>query len=269
MQWWCSAQGTTWTWQWQAYPGVWLFLLAVGAGIVALHRRAARRELAAGRPASAALHPATVGGLLVLWLSLDWPIGALGAGYLASVHMLQFLLMALVAAPLLLLGMPAAVARLLMAGPAGPMLRRLTTPFFALVFLNLVVLLTHTPRIADTLMATQLGSFAIDLLWIAAGLLFWWPVIAPEPHRPRFAPPLRIGYLLVGLMFSPVMFGLAGFLAYGETPLFRTYELAPPIAGIASRDDHQVAGVLMSVGGALVAFVGISSIFFRWSRETA
>ena len=269
MQWWCSAQGTTWTWQWQAYPGVWLFVLLLGAGIVALHRSAARRELAAGRAASAALHPAIVVGLLVLWLSLDWPIGALGAGYLASVHMLQFLMMALIAAPLLLVGLSPAVARMLAEGPMGGLLRRATSPIFALIFFNAAVLFTHTPTIADTLMSTQLGSFAVDVAWIVAGLLFWWPVIVPVPARPRFPAPLRIGYLLVGLMFSPVMFGLAGFLAYSQTPLFRTYELAPPIAGIPSRDDHQVAGVLMSVGGAIVAFVAISSIFFRWSRESA
>ena len=32
MQWWCAAQGVPWRWAWQAYPGVWLFALAlVGA----------------------------------------------------------------------------------------------------------------------------------------------------------------------------------------------------------------------------------------------
>lgn len=47
-------------------------------------------------------------GLLVLWAALDWPLGPLGASYLASVHVLQFLLIALVAPPLLLAGLPRA-----------------------------------------------------------------------------------------------------------------------------------------------------------------
>jgi cytochrome c oxidase assembly factor CtaG len=73
-------------------------------------------------------------------------------------------------------------------------------------------------------------------------------------------------YLMVGLMFSPVMFGLAGFMVYAPHPLYGVYELAPPFAGFSSRDDHQLAGVLMSIGGAIVAFVGLTVTFFRWSK---
>jgi cytochrome c oxidase assembly factor CtaG len=73
-------------------------------------------------------------------------------------------------------------------------------------------------------------------------------------------------YLIIGLMFSPVMFGLVGFLVYAQTPLYGIFELAPPMSGLSSRDDHQLAGVLMSVGGAAIAFVAISVIFFRWNK---
>jgi hypothetical protein len=73
-------------------------------------------------------------------------------------------------------------------------------------------------------------------------------------------------YLVVGLMFSPVMFGLVGFMVYAERPLYGVYELAPPFPGFSSRDDHQLAGVLMSVTGAAIAFTGLSVIFFRWSK---
>ena len=31
-------------------------------------------------------------GVAILWGATDWPMGALGAGYLASVHMAQYLL---------------------------------------------------------------------------------------------------------------------------------------------------------------------------------
>src|SRR5690606_22366096 len=46
-----------------------------------------------------------------LWLVLDWPVGALGAGYLASVHMVQFLVIVLAVPPLLLYGVPAQAYR--------------------------------------------------------------------------------------------------------------------------------------------------------------
>ena len=68
-------------------------------------------------------------------------------------------------------------------------------------------------------------------------------------------------------MFSPVMFGVAGFLVYSDHPLFGTYELAPPFAGFPSKSDHVIAGLLMSVGGAVVAFIALTKIFFDWSRR--
>ena len=264
MQWWCSAQSAPWTWQWRPYPGVWLFIILVAWILWRINRAGARSAGSLAAP----LHPAAVLGLFLLWLALDWPLGALGAGYLASVHMLQFQLIALVAAPLLLRGINREAMTLLREDSLlNRVLRRLTNPAVALILLNAIVLFTHIPPIVDGLMATQFGSFFIDLLWLLGGLLFWWPVVLSEPAHPRFVPALKIGYVVIGLVFSPVMFGLAGFLVYSRHPLFGTYELAPPIGGMTSKDDHVIAGLLMSVGGAFVAFVALTKIFFDWSKR--
>lgn len=264
MRWWCSAQNTAWTWEWRAYPGVWLFVVGLAALIWSMNRAAARQ----GGRRAASLHPACVVGLIVLWLALDWPIGALGAGYLASVHMLQFQLIALVAAPLILRGIDVDTLASVRGDTAiARVVRRLTAPVTALITLNAVVLLTHVPAIVDGLMATQLGSFLIDVAWLLSGLVFWWPIVVPIPERPRFVPALQIGYLVLGIMFSPVMFGVSAFLVYSQHPLFGTYELAPPIAGLTSKNDHVIAGLLMSVGGAIIAFIALSKIFFDWSKR--
>ena len=263
MQFWCSASSNAWTWEWKAYPGVWLFIVLIAVGTWRWNEAGAKR---AGTP-SGPVHPLFVVGLLAVWLALDWPIGALGAGYLASVHMLQFLVIALVAPPLLLRGLsPAAVS--LLDGPSlgAALLRRLVEPPLSVILFNVVVLVTHLPAVVDGLMTTQLGSMLIDVLWLLSGTMFWWPVLFSGHVRRRFPPPLRMLYIIVGLMFSPVMFGIAGFLAYSETPMYGIYELAPPLPGISSRDDHQAAGALMSVGGAFIAFLAMSVIFFRWSK---
>jgi putative membrane protein len=207
-------------------------------------------------------------GLLALWIALDWPIGALGGGYLASLHMLQFLLIALVAPPLLLLGIHEEVWERLARRGVPRLLSVATTPLLGLVALNAVIVLTHLPAIADPMMASQLGSFAIDVLWLLSGALFWWPLVAPVPARPRFVPPLRMGYLVLGIMFSPVTIVLVAVLVFNEHPLFATYELAPRIGGLDSVLDHQIAGLLMSVGGAVITLVGMTTIFFRWARAS-
>jgi cytochrome c oxidase assembly factor CtaG len=263
MSFWCSASGAAWTWQWRGYPGVWLFILLLAFGMWAWNRAGARRV---GRPRRP-MHPGFLSGLIVLWLALDWPIGALGAGYLASVHMLQFLLLALIAPPMLLQG-PSPDALALLDGPGlvAGLVRRLTQPVMALILFSAVVLLTHIPAVVDTLMTSQPGSMAIDLLWIGAGLTYWWPVVLDVPKHPRFTHPVKIGYLVLGMMFSPVMFGLVGFLAYSSTPLYGVFELAPPLPGVSAKADHQLAGVMMSVGGAAVAFTAMSVIFYRWNK---
>ncbi len=262
MQFWCSAGplNLPWTWTWTAYVGVWLFLILLVVGMTAWNRAGARR---AGLASTPPVHPLFVLGVVMLWMALDWPVGPLGAGYLASVHMLQFLLIGLVAPPLLLRGISPA-AQAMVAG--SKVIKQVTSPIFALLVFNATVLVTHLPFVADALMQSQLGSMFIDLAWLATGLFFWWPVVVDLPVRAKFPPPLRMLYLIGGLMFSPVMFGLAGFLAYSETPLYGWYELRPPVAGISSHADHQAAGALMSIGGATIAFVAMSVIFFRWSK---
>ncbi|MBL8959026.1 MAG: cytochrome c oxidase assembly protein [Gemmatimonadetes bacterium] len=261
MQFWCSFTNTAWDWSWRPFPGVWLFVLLLGWGAFRLNR--------AGGGTPRPVHPLTLLGLVFTWIALDWPVGALGAGYLASVHMAQFLLLGLLVPAALLAGLRPESQEAIARSRAGGVLERITRPVSALILFNIIVLITHLPPIVDRLMPTQLGSMAIDLLWFVAGLIFWYPMLVDAPVRPRFVPPLRMLYLVVGLMFSPVMFGLVGFMLYAEHPLYGLYELAPPFPGWTSKMDHELAAVMMSVTGALVAFIGLSTIFFKWSKTDA
>ncbi len=254
MQWWCAAQGVPWTWSWQAYPGVWAFCL----GLVAIWARMRVRwpgEAETGRRAATFL-----AGVATLWIALDWPVGALGAGYLASVHMVQYLLIALVAPPLLLIGTPRGAFDALLAGPMGGAVRTLTHPIVSMTTFVSIMGVTHWPWLVDTWMATQLGSFGLDLLWLFSGLVFWWPVAAPAPARDWLTDGARIGYLIVATLVNT---GVFAYLAFTELPLYATYELAPPVGTISSRDDQLVAGLLMKVGGAPIIWTAITILFFR------
>ena len=159
MQWWCVAQSVPWTWEWRPYPGVWIFLL----GLVALRWTVLRRS-GAEADVDTGRRGAFVVGIFALWLALDWPLGALGAGYLASAHMVQFLLVALVAPPFLLLSFPEATFREidLPEGPGG-IVRRIGTslahPLMALLVFAFTVGWTHWPAVVDSWMASQFGSF--------------------------------------------------------------------------------------------------------------
>ncbi len=265
LQWWCSAQTAAWTWSPRPFPGVWL-LVALLAGLYwLLWRTTAGTTDATDRSRDRKAKWAWLGGVLALWVALDWPVGAL-SGYLASAHMLQYLLTALVAPPLLLLGVPSGAWRRLASRPRPVhVLRFLTHPLIAIAIFQVILLYTHLPSVVDRLMVTPLGSFTIDTLWLGGGLIFWWPVVAPVPARPRFGYPLKMGYLFLSTVLNTMPYA---FLTFGELPFYGIYELAPPVGLLGSREDQQAAGLLMKVGGGLVLWTAITIQFFLWySRE--
>ncbi len=259
MQWWCAAQGVPWAWRWQAYPGVWLFI----ALLLGVYRALRSRYPEVDRPGFRAWMWGL--GTAVLWIALDWPVGALGAGYLASVHMVQYLLIALTAPPLLLLGLPRGLYWALDRGVSGRLLRLMSHPIPAIGFFVAVMAWTHWPPVVDTLMVTQAGSFFLDLIWLVSGLVFWWPVAAPAPDRTWLQEPGKVGYLIVATLVNT---GVFAYLTFSPLPLYATYELAPPVTGLSTRDDQLLAGLLMKMGGAVVLWTAISILFFRWVRRS-
>lgn len=259
MQWWCAAQGVPWSWRWQAYPGVWLFVLALAGAYRLLRRRFPETDRPKFRAWMFGL------GVAVLWIALDWPVGALGAGYLASVHMVQYLLIALVAPPLLLMGLPRGFYEALGRGRAEPLVRVVSHPIVAIALFVAAMAWTHWPPVVDTLMVTQSGSFLLDLIWLLSGIVFWWPVVAPVPDRGWLQEPGKVAYLIVATLVNT---GVFAYLTFSPLPLYATYELAPPVSGLSTRDDQLLAGLLMKMGGAVILWTAISILFFRWYRRS-
>jgi cytochrome c oxidase assembly factor CtaG len=262
VQWWCAATGAAWEWRWVPYPGVWAFVLLVTGAYAALVRsvRADGAEVPRARLLSFSA------GVLALWVALDWPVGALGAGYLASVHMVQFLLIGVLAPPLLLNGIPEAGYRRLEARPRLlAAVGRLTHPLLAMAVFTVAIAVTHWPRVVDSMMTTQLGSFALDMVWLGAGLVFSWPVASPVPERPWMTYPVKIGHLLAASILNT---GVFAFLTFSMLPVYAVYELAPPITGLSAREDQRIAGLLMKMGGAPILWTWVSILFFRWYRES-
>lgn len=260
VQWWCAARNEVWTWQWQWYPGVWI---AMALMAVTVWRRT--RDSTTGRRVSAWL------GLALLWLTLDWPVGPLGAGYLASVHAFQFVMLGMVVPPLLLYGLArgsgtadavdarAADARAV--GNPGALLRGLRNPVVAAVLFTAVMATTHVPGVVDSLMVSQVGSFSLDLVWLVSGLVFWRPVIAADASRTYFSPPMRMLYLFLGTQIHLL---IAMWLLMADFPVYAVYELSPRVLPVSAVEDQQIAGGVMLLVAAPIVLVAISIIFFRW-----
>lgn len=258
MIWWCSARGLPWDGAWQAYPGVWLFTIAFAAALWVLRPR--------GKSAFDWRHAAILGGAVLLWVTLDWPVGPLGAGYLVSVHTGQFLMLAMIIPPLALLGLDRdGIARSLEGRPrALRAVGALTQPVFAIVAFAVTMVLTHLPPVVDGLMSSQAGAFLLDVLWLAAGLIFWWPIVVRVPERAHFPPLLQMLYLFFGT--QPHLL-IAMWLLGADFPVYGTYELAPRATSLSAVIDQQIAGAVMLGFGATYILGAITVLFFRWSAQ--
>lgn len=265
MNWWCAALGLPWSWEWRAYPGVWLFVGTVAVAYLWAIRWLPPARLAADDaptgPREVALFFTGVG---VLWMALDWPLGQLAAGYLLSARTLQYLLLVLVAPPLMLLGLPRWLLRRMVRGRIAFRIARLfTRPLVPLLVYNAVLVAMHLPPTVDSTAGSQLAGFALDVAVIGSGLVFWWPALARLPELRPMGYPARIGYLLLSVFLPTVP---ASFFTYARFPIYPLYELAPRVHGIEAVMDQQIAGLTMKVLGGLILFGTMSVMFFRWHR---
>jgi putative membrane protein len=257
MKFWCSASSGAWTWSPIAFPGVWL---VVGT-VAALYW-----HLSSGSETPVRDRWTGWLGVAFLELALDWPLGPLAAGYLASAHALQFLIVVLISPPLILIGARHGIARR-WTGDAGRarLLHWIFSPLLAAIVFNIVIIATHVPRVNDTMMRSQAGAFAVDLAWLIAGVWFWWALLVAVPVRPLFAVPLRMLYLFLGTL---VHTGIAIIMLVSDHPMYGVYELAPRATALSALSDIKVAGGIMELGGAGLIFGVLTVMFFRWTGGT-
>jgi cytochrome c oxidase assembly factor CtaG len=263
---WCTTTKAPWDWSWRAYPGVWLLVVALAVPyIVAIRRRQAQNGTVAGDGKRAVQF---LCGVAVLWLSFDWPLGLLGAGYLATAHMLMFMLVTQVAAPLMLLGTPEWMFRRITSRLRITRATRwLAKPVRAGLVFNAILLGTQVPFVVDAMRPIAATSFLLDMVWLVGGFVLWIPLLAPAPELRTASFPGRIVYLFLAAGALPLIPG--GFLTFSDIALYRIYELAPRVwSGFDAVSDQQVAGAVMKVGSLPIIWPVILALFLQWaSRE--
>ncbi|MDX1567873.1 MAG: cytochrome c oxidase assembly protein [Longimicrobiales bacterium] len=257
--WWSAFRDIPWEGGWRTYPGVWVVVALFGVGYLLL----VRRLHGEGHPGpTRAEWVWFCGGIIVLWAGLDGPLAALGASYLASIRMVQYLMVGLVAPAFLILGLPAGAFRIL----AGRrrwlgVMRGVTHPVVALIVFNGGMTVTHWPGVANTFMASPLGAAVLHLVWLACGLVFWWPILAPVPARPSFHPLLKVAYLGANVVF---VMPPAAMMFFSDTPIYTLHSGSPPFGGTNPVMDQQRAGAVMKVGSAWILAVAMLVVCFRW-----
>jgi len=203
------------------------------------------------------------------------------AGWLLTVHMIQHLLLMMVAPPLLLYGAP--YLPLLFGLPrdflrdglrpflASPTLRKvgqfIVHPVFSLsafVFTNTA---WHVPVMYELALRSPTWHQVEHVCFLTTALLFWWPIIQPYPWVARTQRWLIVPYLFLADIQNTA---LSAFLIFCERVLYATYATVPRITSLTPLEDQAAAGAIMWVAGSVFFLVpvGLVTIKLLSTRRT-
>jgi cytochrome c oxidase assembly factor CtaG len=213
---------------------------------------------------------AFLAGVGALALALVSPLDAF-ADLLLQVHMAQHWLLVMVAPPLLWLGAPTVpllrgVPRRWLKRGLGPFLAwaalrrgldRCTHPVMAWLGWSLTTLAWHAPIAYEAALRSQDWHDLEHAMFLGAGLLFWYPLLAPWPARATTARPVLVLYLGAAAIFNTVF---SAVFAFSSRVFYASYASAPRPWGIDALADQNAAGALLWVGASLPMLIGVVAL---------
>jgi putative membrane protein len=193
-------------------------------------------------------------GLFLIWMAVGSPLAALDEQML-TVHMIQHLLLMTFAAPLILLGLPLkpflqglphqfeqAVGPLFRWPPMQRLGRMLVRPAFSWLAATATLVGWHVPAIFTLALRSGVWHLFEQATFLAAGLLFWWPVVQPWPNAPVEPRWSILLYLFLATLPCDI---LSAFLVFSERVVYPVYLSASRQSGLSVLADQQCAGALM------------------------
>ena len=269
---------------WQFAPVVSAALLLLAAGYLAGVWRVARRHPARPWPAWRTL--VFLAGLGVIAVATQSSIGAYD-DVLFSDHMVQHLLLIMIAPVLLVLGRPVTLLLHSAGNPVHTWVKRavrsrivtaLTWPPAATVLYGAVVAGTHLTPLMNLVVENEAVHDAEHALYLVTGYLFFLPVLGSEPIRWRV--PMAGRYLML-LVTMPLDTAVGVLLMIAPHEMFPAYAHAGRTWGPGLLADLHAGGVIMWAGSdAIMTVLALavavllirdprqSSLLGRWTEGT-
>jgi cytochrome c oxidase assembly factor CtaG len=230
------------------------------------------------RALGAVWRPASyLAGLGVIGLALLSPIDVL-VQHLFFVHMIQHMLLIMIAPILLLLpnplpfllwGLPGQ-ARLAAGGALnrvihresliGSGLRRVTGPGMVWFLMIVFIIGWHDPALYNAALRSDFIHDLEHLTVFAAGMLFWWKVIGAGPRLHKNLS--RAAKIVFIIAVIPPNMALGVAIAFSPEPLYTYYSDMPRLWGMSVLDDQRLSGILMWIPGSMMYFMAALTIIF-------
>ena len=208
-------------------------------------------------------HPWLFGlGLFTLFIALQSPIDTL-SGFLFSLHMVQHILLIMVAPPLILLGLPMPFLRWgLVKMGIRTILEWFTNPLAAFLLYNLNLFLWHIPALYQAALQNELVHSLEHATFFYTAVLFWWRLI--DPTRNWFplwqSTQAKWFYLIIA---APPSYILGSIFWASNEVIYPYYNHVPRLWHFTALADQQLAGMLMWAQGWMFFMLSMV-VFFLW-----
>jgi putative membrane protein len=205
-------------------------------------------------------------GVFCIYAVAGTPVHDLSEQYLLSFHMFQHSVLVLVAAPLLLAGIPVWMWQaVLRVRGMLPVARVLTHPIVAFSIFNALLVLTHLPFIVNAALNHHALHFGVHAALLVSAMIMWWPVLSEVPELPHLSAPLQMSYLFLQSLLPMVV---SSFITFADGAVYSFYETAPRTWSLTAQQDQQLGGGIMKLMGSVILWTMITVVFFRWyNRE--
>jgi cytochrome c oxidase assembly factor CtaG len=264
-----GSSGDLWHhWVWQDLP-----LLILIGGVYALGLHSLWKRAGTGSGISQGRAAIFFAGLIVLFIALVSPLDFLSEELLAA-HMVQHLLLMLVAAPLFVVGrFTLAVA---WAFPtrwsskiwkewkwkqAWDFLRR---PMTAFLLQNAAIWIWHMPRLYEASLLNEWLHFLEHMSFLLTAFLFW-QVFAELTEHARLGRSAKFGlgiFMVFGTMLASGFLGVL--LTFSPSVWYPIYIHEMALYGLTALEDQQLAGAIMWVPSGAMYVVVVLSVLGRW-----
>jgi cytochrome c oxidase assembly factor CtaG len=209
-------------------------------------------------------------GLLVVVLATQSGIGTYDDTLFYD-HMIQHLMLIMIAPPLLVSGQP---VTLLLHASRNPLhtwtkkfirsrpIQWITWPGFGIVAYTVTIVGTHLTSFMNLVMTNETVHNLEHVLYLVVGYLYFLPLVGREPIRWKVSYPLRLFLLFLAMPVDAFTGVVLGSESADPFP-----PMQPRNWGPSALSDIHDGGAVMWVGGAAIMVVMIMVVFFSWSRE--
>lgn len=259
---------------WNTEPSIWVLLLfSMLIYIWGMHN--AWRRAGRGRGITARQWISFAGAILVLVLALMSPLDTLSEA-LFSAHMVQHLILMLLAAPLLVISdfqlallwaLPRHRAQALGSGfgqsrPLTGGWRLLNHPVFVWVVFTMATWLWHAPRLYQAALHNEMIHSLEHLTFLFTAMLFWWVLL--KRHGPDH---VHYGVTIPFLFLSVLQGAIFGALmTFPSRPWYSDYVASATSWGLTPIEDQQLAGLIMWIFAGTVFTLLTIGYFAAWLR---